>query len=349
MTVDEILARKQKVLEMRRAELAAQERGEGDNFNLFFINEELNDLNAQLRTLRGAPRSVGKATNSQLTMDRAQYQNWLESDRDEEAHAAHKAYIDAVNSSASVLTERQKEIFDLWQNGMRLKDIAARLGVDESTVSRTLTRGKARMRKEAEILAKKLRLESLTVFDLADRDTARLILSCLTNNQAVCIYLYYGEWLNLRDCGELLGVDHTAVLRTVRRGLHAIQDTLRCGEFTLDNVDALSDLAYELYLEQGVPESVDAAPAKKRRRKQWARQLRGYAPSKPKYTKLPICTVRTSDGLIGRSGVYHNSLIRPMSKLLMLLFELRAKHVSLRDWLARLFAGLTKKTGGSNV
>ena len=343
MKVDEILARKRDILAQRREELEAQERGEGDNFNLFFLNEELSDLNAQLRSLRGGYRAGGY-TNSQLTMDRGQYMDWLATDRDDEMHEAHQTYIDTVKSSAAVLTDRQKELFDLWQDGMNVTQLAEHFGIDKSTVSRTLTRGKARMREEAARLAKQLRLVSMKVFDLADRDVAKVILSCLTAHQAVCIYLYYGEWLNLRDCGELLGIDHTAVLRTVQRGLSAIQNTLRCGAFTIDNADALSDLAYELYVEQGPPGENELLPVAKR--KLWARKKLGYIVPRRTRRAAPspaLCTVRTSDGLVSGNGKAHNSLIRPMSKLLTLLFELRAKRVTLRGWLLSLFAKFTKK------
>ena len=167
----------------------------------------------------------------------------------------------------------------------------------------------------------------MAVFDLADEDVARVLLSCLTGNQAVCLYLYYGEWLNLRECAELLGVDHTAVLRTVQRALRAIQTTLRCGEFTLDNTDALGDLAYALYVEAGMPDDVPPTPSVNRK------------------ASLPApCTVRTSDGLVSRRGAAHHSLGRPMSRLLSLLYELRAKGPLYR-WLTRLFEKITKQRG----
>lgn len=335
MKLDEILARKRELLEQRRAEEVSDAP---DNFTLFFLNEEIADLNAQLRSLRGAPRSVC-ITNSQMSMDYGQYKEWLVSDRDEETHEAHRTYIEAVKRGTEVLTPRQRELFEAWQNGASVKELAERFGVDKSTVSRTLTRSKAHMREEAERLAKQLKLDALTVFDLSERDVAKVILSCLTNHQAVCIYLYYGEWLNLRDCGELLGIDHTAVLRAVQRGLSAIQMTLRCGEFTLDNADALSDLAYELYLEQGPPE--EQKPIPKRRRGLWARKKMGYCAKKPKRQPQTLCTVRTSDGLTSAKGTPHKSIDRPMSRLLKLLYDLRQTK-SLYQWLKCLFKRLTK-------
>ena len=347
MTVDEILTRKR--------ELLIQRREETDNFALFFLNEELRDLNAQLRALRGAPRAQGK-TNSGLTMDRERYLRWLSDERDDELREAHAVYMGAVKNSAAVLTERQRELFDLWRSGESVTALADRFGVDKSTVSRTLTRGKARLRREAETRARTLRLDGGAVFDLADAAVARVLLSCLTSRQAVCLYLYYGEWLNLRECAELLGVDHTAVLRTVQRALRAIQTTLRCGEFTLDNADALGDLAYTLYVEAGMPDDVpageqrngtsadgagDAPPEVSK--VAWARwRLGRRAPVKA--SPSAPCTVRTSDGLVSVRGAAHRSLERPMSRLLTLLYELRARGPLYR-WLARLFEKITKKRG----
>lgn len=340
MTVDDILARKREVLAQRREAQEKLERGEGDQFDLFMLEEELQDLNAQLRSLRGGPKAQ-RATSSALSMDRGQYEEWLTADRDEEMHAEHQTYIHAVKNGANVLTARQREIFDLWQEGVPETEIAQRLGIDKSTVSRTLKRAKGRLREEAERLARKLRLQSAAVFDLSDRDVARVILSCLTSHQAVCIYLYYGEWLNLRDCGELLGIDHTAVLRTVQRGLRAIQDTVNCETFALDNADALSDLAYELYVEQGGARDVLPEPAK--HHGGWARRKMGRRPGRKRDLRpVPLCVVRTSDGYVSENGKAHQSLMRPMSKLLSLLFELRAKGTLYR-WLEKLFQKVTRK------
>lgn len=350
MTVDEILARKRALLIQRREET--------DNFALFFLNEELRDLNAQLRALRGAPRAQGK-TNSGLTMDRERYLRWQSDERDDELREAHAVYLGAVKSSAAVLTERQRELFDHWRSGESVTALAERFGVDKSTVSRTLTRSKARLRAEAEARSKTLRLEGGTVFDLADAEVARVLLSCLTSHQAVCLYLYYGEWLNLRECAELLGVDHTAVLRTVQRALRAIQTTLRCGEFTLDNADALGELAYALYVEAGMPDDVPAgeqrngtsadgagdAPPLEAPKAAWARRKLGYAaPVKQQASPPAPCTVRTSDGLVSVRGAAHRSLERPMSRLLTLLYGLRRKGPLYR-WLAQLFAAITRKRG----
>ena len=51
MTIDELKARKQELMARKKYELELQERGEGDNMALFMVNEELLDVNAQLRAI----------------------------------------------------------------------------------------------------------------------------------------------------------------------------------------------------------------------------------------------------------------------------------------------------------
>lgn len=54
MTIDELKARKRELMARKKYELELQERGEGDNMALFMVNEELLDVNAQLRALAPA-------------------------------------------------------------------------------------------------------------------------------------------------------------------------------------------------------------------------------------------------------------------------------------------------------
>ena len=95
-----------------------------------------------------------------------------------------------------------------------------------------------------------------------------------------------------------------------------------------------------MYLEQGPPDEDKPFPPKKR--KLWARRRLGYiVPKKAKAKPPALCTVRTSDGLSSETGKAHNSLIRPMSKLLTLLFDLRRRG-PLFTWLRKLFHKITK-------
>ena len=86
MTIDELKARKRELMARKKYELELQERGEGDNFALFMVNEELLDVNAQLRAIVPAGKGVhfgrkGRASSSldayaQNSGDRQQFIKW---------------------------------------------------------------------------------------------------------------------------------------------------------------------------------------------------------------------------------------------------------------------------------
>ena len=58
-TIDELKARKKELQARRQEELALQAAGKGDNMTLFMVEEELMDVNAQLRALTPG-RRVGR-------------------------------------------------------------------------------------------------------------------------------------------------------------------------------------------------------------------------------------------------------------------------------------------------
>ena len=65
----------------------------------------------------------------------------------------------------------------------------------------------------------------------------------LTPRQQLYLYLYYGEWLSLREIGRLLRVDHASVLRSIRCGLERL-GTLAVG--TRAEVRGLEELEERL-------------------------------------------------------------------------------------------------------
>ena len=69
------------------------------------------------------------------------------------------------------------------------------------------------------------------------------VLSLLTPRQQLYLYLYYGEWLSLREIGRLLRVDHASVLRSIRCGLERL-GTLAVG--TRAEVRGLEELEERL-------------------------------------------------------------------------------------------------------
>ena len=89
--------------------------------------------------------------------------------------------------------------------------------------------------------------------DFADPETAKKLLGCLTERQAVYMYLYYGEWLTMEDIGKLLSVDKSSICRTLERAAIRIQGcfpaTAQCGVLDLG---AIGDVLWTLYQQQEI-------------------------------------------------------------------------------------------------
>ena len=156
--------------------------------------------------------------------------------------------LKAVTRSWEILTPKQRQIMELSQAGATQEQIAIRLGVNKSTDSRTLGRAKRSMREEAERSLQEQKLDARHL-DMADPATAKVILSAMTPKQAVYLYLYYSEWLSLREISELTKTDHSTIYRTICRALRNIGSVLGYQETVLENMDSLDDLAYQLYSE----------------------------------------------------------------------------------------------------
>ena len=255
--IDELKARKRDLLAQRESIIAEMEAGTlTDKFPLFFCNEEIRAVNAQLRASAHrkttAARHVG---DGEFMVDKRLYSDWLHSDTDDDIDDYHAEMKRAAAEATKVLTPQQAFYYARWADGISITDIASSTGVDKSTVSRSISRAKARIRQEFELRHSMPEGEQKKL-DLADEDIMRLVLSLLTPYQAVCLYLYYGEWLSLRDCAALLSVDHSTVYRTIQRGLTSICKAMNCRHVHVENIDVIGDLAYESYAEHA--ESINA-------------------------------------------------------------------------------------------
>ena len=139
--------------------------------------------------------------------------------------------------------------------------------MNKATVSRTLLRAKKVLNDKAEDLRQEDLREHPNRLDLAAPETARYVLSRLTETQAVYLYLYYGEWLDMRSIGALLGVDHSTVCRTIHRAAGRIRALCTDGSgVELLGVDALEPALYALYRQHAaddlIPERAKAAARK---------------------------------------------------------------------------------------
>ena len=143
---------------------------------------------------------------------------------------------------------RQQEMLDLFLQGKSMPEIAKAIGVDKSTVWKTLKRAKKTINEIEGDMRNEERAKALGVIDFSSREVAEDILSSLTETQAVYLYLYYGEWLSLRDIGELLDKGHVSVCRGVHRAVKRIREKYNDNEdLMLCGVEDLEPLLYEIY------------------------------------------------------------------------------------------------------
>lgn len=373
MTIDELRARKRELQAMKKAEEELQAAGKGDNFNLFMIKEELMDVNAQLRALMPGHRiGARRKAAGEWAPDRQQYIDWERQNNslDEELDESHRAMLQAVTRGLEVLTPRQREALTLYQSGVKMAEIASSLGVNQSTVSRTVGRAKKTLREEAERALKEQELSSRTCIDLSDPATAKVVLSALTPKQAVNLYLYYSEWLSLREIAQLTGTDRSSVHRTLQRALRNIGAVTGYQEVVLENMDSLDELAYSMYCEiQGidcvVPQEMrplqadsialmlDAIPAEYKAAESKC-VLDEKLDGRLYVSDLPNITMKsssnTTDGLdltVSLSKPANNSKTRH-GKLLTALLERGKKEAAnghkIYTWLTQVFTKLTDKT-----
>ena len=170
----------------------------------------------------------------------------------------------ALRRGRAAVSDRQREMLDLLLQGKTATEIAEQLDVNKATVSRTLLRAKKILNDKAEDLRQEDLREHPNRLDLAEPETARYVLSRLTETQAVYLYLYYGEWLDMRSIGALLGVDHSTVCRTIHRAAGRIRALCTDGSgVELLGVDALEPALYALYRQHAaddlIPERARAA------------------------------------------------------------------------------------------
>lgn len=356
MTIDELRAERKTLLQ-RKAELEA---AGADPMQIQLVRERLLSVNSALRRMTPGHRIGAKKTNGNelASADRQQYIAWARSWGELEADGVtwaeydtgQKIFREALREADAMLTEKEKRYFDLWCDGKRVPQIAEEYGVDKSSVYRKIGSARRKLNEAARHLRNAdpeydgpgIRL------DVSEPETAKMLISALTPLQTVYLYLYYGEWLSCGEIGRLLDVDKTAALRGITRGIVSIGKMFPGKEILLDNVDALGDLAYALYLDRG---GCDEPPEPDRRPPEpgpdWGRRKLGLTGMRParelRYADRPPAVAATSFGDRQDVRELRQERVRaPRGRLLTALLErLRSSGKpetgALRRWLRGLF------------
>lgn len=276
MTIETLRARKLDLM-ARRQQL---EQSGADKLSLALLNEELMDANAQLRTLTHGGRRSKRTTNSSSAQDRQQFDAWASREDREEAAQGREQLRAAAAESLEGLSKAQRETLELYTAGMSQMEIAAKLGLSPSTVSRNLSRAK---RNAADAVSRAVErrklLDTGNRVDLIREDTIRAVVMAMTTKQLVYFYLYYSERLNQREIGELLGVDHSTICRTINRALLKLDKLFGGQPVVVTHPEAIDQAAYLAWLElEAHPELVPepAKPLLAKRKKQPAEYYRKY-------------------------------------------------------------------------
>lgn len=259
MTSEELRERKRELMARKKYELELQEQGKGDNFALFMVNEELLDVNAQLRALAPAGKGIkygrkGSTVHSDYGArvnagDRQQFVDWTRQDREDAAAGARAELKRMLRGGMNSVSKRQREMLLLYADGMTMTAIAQKLGVDKSTVSRTIKRAKKNISRITDAQQSIERLRDGNQLDMSDPEAARVLMGVLTAHQAVCFYLYYSEWLSIRQIGQLLHIDHSTICRTIQRAVTRINDVLGEAVDVLDDIEGLDEIVFAIYCE----------------------------------------------------------------------------------------------------
>ena len=195
------------------------------------MKEELVDCTRRLKELMPSHKVRCRTTWAGMDgwkWDDLQYQTWAELESSEEPDGPTE--LDHMRLAVRLareraVTDRQGEYMAQVEGGKKAAQVAREAGRHRGTVSRTVGRGRARIAREAKALYEVLRAQQgpgPLVVDLADSRVLEAVLSLLTPRQQLYLYLYYGEWLSLREIGRLLRVDHASVLRSIRCGLERL-------------------------------------------------------------------------------------------------------------------------------
>ena len=186
-------------------------------YELELVREMIRDTRAALRRLSPRKPRTKKYSLDGQTWQWLEKQTWeqLESmDRDNRARLEWMRAV--VDDGTSEMTSRQQQVFGLvYRDGKKVKEVAAELGVDPSTISRTARRAVEKLRRYAE--GREL-VRTCTRGD-GSIDLRKVVeeTALITPRQRQVLLLTLDGYSRGRVAAAL-GVDPTTAGRTLRRG-----------------------------------------------------------------------------------------------------------------------------------
>ena len=96
-------------------------------------------------------------------------------------------------------------------------------------MSNTRYRRGGRYAADMAVYSRQMAADNTEQMNRLKRNLLRALREDVTPRQRETLNLYYAQGLNMRQIGELLGVDKSAVSRTIKRGERRLQRCLRYG------------------------------------------------------------------------------------------------------------------------
>jgi len=266
MTVEELLALKNKIEAEKKPALECQTQGGENGVDNDALAQKLTDVRSRIRAAASASltedkQSITLAVNYFLAKQRFFKRPSLERPLDADAAKAYAELRERTAAAVRALPPYEWEALYLKLRGWSYAEISEGLGVNMRTICGRVTYAKRRVLKEMDLVMTRLRLLARGhVLDMRDPYVAGALLSVMTPWQAACFYLYYSENLSYRKMGELFGCGRSSLIHPVARALRSIDILLGEQDVILVHPEALDELGYGVYCElRARPKLVQAA------------------------------------------------------------------------------------------
>lgn len=248
MTAFEAAKEKLKGLKQERSVLQAKiDKAPGESeelkLELSVLLEDILSASASVARLGG--ERLRKGDLPQNSIGNSTFVSWACRDN-VEGNPFREAQLSALENTPS-LTKRQSQVLALKSEGKQFREIADKLGVTQSTLSRTYSRAKNKLDVYTQFYQKTEHAKEETIIDLDDNAILRILSEQLTPRQQVALYLHFGERLSYSLCGELLGKSKATIIQTAHRGIARLAKHFPDGNLCFKNADTLPDKILKAY------------------------------------------------------------------------------------------------------
>ena len=217
VTAKDLEREKEALLERKRE--AVRDFGE-DSLEVQLIYEELTAVNYALGYFKQGSRRGKERYNRvrKKSVERQLYEKWTYGENTNEDDR--RKMLEVLERGKKFLTPHQTELMTMrYSKGMKVAEIAEQVGINKSTVSRTIKRAEGKLKRVAkENLIAGLMEEHVSLREMRkDPELREKMLRVLTETQRRYFELYYFHGISMADIADRFGIEKSTVSRTVGR------------------------------------------------------------------------------------------------------------------------------------